>query len=402
MLPKVETTASSPAQPNTDPVPLCVDLDGTLLRSDLLWEGLVRLWRRNPVYLLRSLLWWTRGRARLKAEVARRVTVPVETLPWNEEFLAYLKAEQAQGRPIYLVTASDHKAAQTVAAHLGLFRDVLASDGQTNLRSHAKAQALLRQFGPQGFDYAGNSLADLPVWEHARQALVVGAPRWLIRRAFSLAQPGGTFGNPPARFVALWQSLRPRAWTKNLLVFLPLLFHPPAAQETTLWIHTALVALAFSLCASGVYLWDDLMDLADDRARSPELRHPVANAHMPLSWAALGAPLGIVTGLLLASAVSSRATAALSFYVFLAITWSWLPRPPSSLRPIAYGGRLALRVLAGRAAAHLPWGSPGIGLELFPVLLWTLLTSWRSDAAAPASNTPVHRPGESSGSGSAR
>ena len=174
-------------------VPLVVDLDGTLIRTDMMWESLSRLLRRNPLTIFKILFWWTRGRALLKQKLAASVTVDPTTLPYHEKFLAWLRTEKNSGRKIILATASDLKMAQPVADHVGLFDEVLASDGKTNLRSENKLRALTKKFGERGFDYAGNSTADFAVWQGARQAVVVNASRRVLRKAANCTQLGPTF-----------------------------------------------------------------------------------------------------------------------------------------------------------------------------------------------------------------
>ena len=174
-------------------VPLVVDLDGTLIRTDLMWESLSRCLRRNPLALFQVLWWWSRGRARLKQELAKRVRIDPATLPYHGLFLNWLRAEKISGRKILLATASDIKMAQPVAVYVGLFDEVLASDGQTNLRSENKLRALTEKFGVRGFDYAGNSSADLAVWRGARQAVVVNASRRVQREAANCTEVGATF-----------------------------------------------------------------------------------------------------------------------------------------------------------------------------------------------------------------
>ena len=159
----------------TQPVPLAVDLDGTLIRTDMMWESLARLLRRNPFALFPILYWWSRGRPRLKHELAARVRIDPATLPYHEPFLAWLRTEKQAGRQLILATASDVKMARPIADHVGLFDEVLGSDGRTNLRSEAKLRALTEKFGERGFDYAGNSTADFPVWRGSHAAVVVNA-----------------------------------------------------------------------------------------------------------------------------------------------------------------------------------------------------------------------------------
>ena len=184
---------SSTDTPRGTQIPLCVDLDGTLIKTDLLWESLARLLRQNPLQLLSILFWWTRGRAFLKQQLAKRVSIDPATLPYNQPFLAFLREQKSAGRKLILATAFDQKGAMLVADHVGLFDEVLASDGKTNLRGKNKLKKLTEKFGERGFDYAGNSSADLAVWRGAREAIVVNASHWLINRAAKCARLGPTF-----------------------------------------------------------------------------------------------------------------------------------------------------------------------------------------------------------------
>jgi phosphoserine phosphatase len=183
----------SPDAPRENPVPLCVDLDGTLIRTDLLWESLAKLFRRNPFWLFRVLIWWMRGRAFLKHQLAWRVTIDPASLPYHESFLAFLREQKSVGRKLVLVTASDREMALPVARYTGLFDEVLGSDGRTNLRGANKLKMLVEKFGERSFDYAGNSAVDLAVWRGARLAIVVNAGQRLVKRAAECARPGPAF-----------------------------------------------------------------------------------------------------------------------------------------------------------------------------------------------------------------
>jgi apolipoprotein N-acyltransferase len=173
--------------------PLVVDLDGTLIRTDMMWESLSRLLRRNPLAIFQILFWWARGRALLKQKLAARVQVDPATLPYHREFLAWLHEEKKTGRKILLATASDLRMAQPVAAHVGIFDEVLASDGKINLRGENKLRILTEKFGERGFDYAGNSHVDFAVWRGSRQAIVVNASRRVLREAVNCTVLGPTF-----------------------------------------------------------------------------------------------------------------------------------------------------------------------------------------------------------------
>ncbi|MGA2788679.1 MAG: apolipoprotein N-acyltransferase [Verrucomicrobiota bacterium] len=192
-----------PTDAPANPVPLCVDLDGTLIRTDLLWESLARLLRRNPFQLLPVLFWWARGRAYLKRQLVRRVTIDPAALPYHEPFLAWLQEQKTAGRKLILATASDRAMALPVADHVGLFDEVLGSDGKTNLRGANKLKVLIEKFGERGFDYAGNSSVDFTVWRSAREAIVVNASSAVLKQAAGCTKAGPTFTQDYSPFTTL-------------------------------------------------------------------------------------------------------------------------------------------------------------------------------------------------------
>ena len=156
-------------------VPLCVDLDGTLIKNDTTYAALFNLLRKNPLNIFRCLAWLLKGRAHCKQQLAQRTELDPKRLPYNLPFLAFLKEEKQKGRLIYLATAADQKIADRIAEHVGLFDGVIASNGNINLKSHAKRAELDKRFGIHQYDYAGNDTPDLIVWKHARKAIVVNA-----------------------------------------------------------------------------------------------------------------------------------------------------------------------------------------------------------------------------------
>ncbi len=183
----------TPDSPPANQIPLVVDLDGTLIKTDLLWESLARLLRRNPFQIFQILFWWTRGRAFLKKQLVRRVKIDPATLPYHKSFLAFLREQKSAGRKLVLATASDLQMALPVANHAGLFDEVLGSDGKTNLRGGNKLKVLIEKFGERGFDYAGNSDVDYAVWLGAREAVVVNASQTVLKTAAQCTKLGPTF-----------------------------------------------------------------------------------------------------------------------------------------------------------------------------------------------------------------
>ena len=175
-------------------IPLCVDLDGTLIRTDLLWESLLTLVKRRPASVFWIPVWLLRGRACLKEQIARRVQIDVACLPYNRDVIDYLRKERQGGRELILATASHVDFARQIAAHLGLFDGgVLGTTAALNLKGPAKLKALQERCGSRGFDYIGDSHADLSVWTHANQALVVTDSPALVSRVKEAALVGHVF-----------------------------------------------------------------------------------------------------------------------------------------------------------------------------------------------------------------
>ena len=334
--------------------PLVVDLDGTLVKTDLLHESAVSAVVRDPVGALRALPALLRGdRASLKRRLARAGPVDAANLPFREELVGFLGEEKARGRRLVLATAADELLARPVAARVGLFDEVLASDGARNLGGEEKRRLLVARFGEKGFDYAADRRADLPVWRSARGAILVG-PATRLRAEVEAAGTTVVAGlpDPPRGLATLLSAIRVRQWVKNLLVFVPLLtghvFHADALAAGLL----AFVAL--SLCASAVYVLNDLADLPSDRLHPAKSRRPLASGALSIR-----AGLALVPLLLAASAAAAAflpAGARVLLAVYLATTTlysSWLKR-----RVLVDVFTLAflytLRVLVGGAATAVP------------------------------------------------
>ncbi len=321
-------------------IPLCVDLDGTLIRTDLLWESIVRLLRQNPLFVFVLPFWWMRGRARLKAEIGKRVTLDPAGLPYVPEVLEFIRSETAQGRPVFLVTASDRELAGRVGEYLGVFREVLASDGSTNLRGTAKAARLVELFGEKGFDYAGDSSVDFPVWEKAREAIVVSDNDRLRKVATRV------FSSSRFSFSALLRVLRPRRWIKNLMVFVPILAFQRWG-ETQSWVRGGVAFVAFCLCASAMYMLDEIANLEADRRDPGKRGEPFASGELFLPFGLFGAPLLLGLGGAIGLWMSWKLLVVFGLYVVLAA--SRLFKLPS----VAEGCRVAAMYVARLVAGYL-------------------------------------------------
>lgn len=336
--------------------PLAVDLDGTLLRTDLLLETTVALLRNHPLALLALPGWLFRGKAFLKAQVARRVTLDAAQLPYRRTVLEYLQTQRASGRHLVLATGADQQLAQQVAEQVGLFDSVFASDGRVNLSGEQKRRRLVSEFGEKGFDYIGNGRRDLAVCESARRAVLVHPTRALRRDASRLVDLERVLDQEPAVPFEYIRALRLHHWLKNFLVFAPV----AAAHQITdvdLVTRAAIAFLAFGLCASSVYLLNDLMDLAADRHHPRKRDRPLAAGTLRLPAALVGIPGLLVASLTVSLALPPIFMAVLAVYYLLNIAYSLRLKYVVILDVLVLAVLYTLRIIAGSAAVGI-WPSP--------------------------------------------
>ncbi len=268
--------------------PLYVDLDGTLLRGDSLHEACLSLVGRPSAWpvAVRGLL---AGKAAFKQAVSARAALRAESLPYRQDFLAWLREQRSAGRRLILATGADHAIAAPVAEHLGIFDAVLASDGQTNLTGAHKLKAIQAHAAGAPFAYAGDGVVDLPIWAAASSAVLAGAGLRLEHGVGS-HKVEARFPDSVNAFGSLLRALRPYQWAKNVLVFLPAAAAHRLLDPVVLRADLLLFG-AFSLCASGVYAANDLLDLASDRGHAEKRRRPLAagSVSIPAGMAIAGA-----------------------------------------------------------------------------------------------------------------
>ncbi|HTP74741.1 MAG TPA: UbiA family prenyltransferase [Burkholderiaceae bacterium] len=345
-------------------VPLFVDLDGTLLRSDLLYESIVRLIRQAPGQLLRTPWWLLCGKARLKHELAQRVRLDATTLPYNDAMCAYLVRQREQGRPLVLATGSNQRQAEAVARHLGLFSAVLASNADDNLTGSRKLQAI-QQHNGGAFAYAGNARDDVPIWHHAERAVAVGAPEHIVQDLRQRGRLELAISVPRDRF-ALLRALRPHQWLKNLLVFLPALAVADTLNLARFWACCG-AFVAFCLCASAIYLVNDLSDLEADRAHPRKRFRPFANGAASIAHGLIAVPVLLVVAFAIATAVSPTVVGVLGGYLLLTTAYTFVLKAYAILDVLSLAALYALRVLAGAAAIAV---APSFWMLAFSVFIF--------------------------------
>lgn len=379
--------------------PLVVDLDGTLIRSDLLVESGLRFVRRAPLEAMRPLVWLGRGKAVLKARLAERGGVDVTTLPYEPSVLALIDEARRDGRRVVLATASHVSLAEAVARHLGCFDEVIASTEAENLAAERKRDRLVERFDAGGFDYAGNSSADLPVWSVARKAYVVNADEALLRRAHAQGKVAGVLGAPAERHGRGWRdwagALRMHQWAKNILLFIPLLaahvFDDPARV-----LAVAVAFVLFGLCASSVYLLNDLLDLEEDRRHPRKRERPFAAGRLPAVAGLVLSPALLLPAFALAAwLLPWPFVVAMGGYYLLTLAYSLRVKRVMGLDVIALAVLYTFRIVAGAAAAEVPLSFWILAFSMFMFLSLAMLKRYAELFDARASGADVGERGRS-------
>jgi 4-hydroxybenzoate polyprenyltransferase len=372
---RTESAAMSyESQSGNHAVPLCVDLDGTLLKTDLLWESLLSNARLCPWVLLSLPLWLIKGRAVVKARLAERANIDFGSLPYREEVIAFIRERRKDGQPTFLTTASTARLAAGVAANLDLFDGVIASDHTHNMKGAAKAGALVTKFGHGRFDYVGDSRADLPVWQAARNAFSVGdfVDSTSASKCSKVIRSIASTVAPLRKFDALVRALRPHQWAKNLLLLVPLLAsHRIGEMSSTL--DTLLAFVAFCLCASSAYVLNDLLDLEADRSHPRKRTRPLASGDLPLIAGVVLGPALLLSATGLALLLSPMFQATLALYYVGTIMYSVVLKQRVMVDVIALAGLYTVRILAGGYAIAAPVSFWLLGFSMFIFLSLALV-----------------------------
>ena len=328
-------------------VPLCIDLDGTLLKTDTLWESLVGLLLRNPLLVFSAVLWILRGKAVLKNEVAARTDRDPATWPYRSEVVDLLERESAEGRTLVLATGAPEKVAKGVADHLGLFDDIMYTTAEVNLTAGRKKQALVDRYGEGGFDYVGDSSDDVAVFEAARKAIVVApdrtAHRWqmnheselLVERGFSLR--------------VMLKAMRIHQWLKNSLLAVPLVLHHQLFN-VSLVLDVMIAFFSFSFAASFVYILNDLSDLENDRLHHRKRERPLASGRLAIPTGIRLACVLIAASLALSALLPLVYIGVLLLYIAATTAYSFVLKRKLLVDVFTLAGLFTLRIIAGGAA----------------------------------------------------
>ncbi len=384
-----------PVPISADTCPLYVDLDGTLTPTDTLYESALLLIRRQPWHLLRLLSWLPEGKVRFKQHLADAVRPDPACLPYNEAFLRFLQIEHQKGRPLILASAADWRIANDVSKHLGIFDDVLGTQteaGGPNLAGAEKLKAIANHASSKGYSqwcYAGNSRDDLQVWRGCAEAVAVNAPRAVLASLQTQHPHALNFPSKPLSTDVLLRAIRLKQWAKNILLFAPLL----AAHSLNAWAWgaTALAFLAFGLCASATYLFNDMLDLSSDRLHRHKRNRPLASAAMTIPFAIGLAAAMMLLAFALAWWVSVSFAGMLLLYTVATLAYTlYLKRLPL-IDVLILAALYTLRIGAGAMVAQVELSNWLLAISMFLFLSLALVkrcaeleeTSDQNEALAP-------------------
>jgi 4-hydroxybenzoate polyprenyltransferase/phosphoserine phosphatase len=336
--------------------PLFVDLDGTLIKTDSLLESVLVLVKSNPLYLFVLPLWLLQGRAGFKHEVASRVSLKNLQLPLNEEFSKFLKEQKDKGRQLTLISATNQKAVDEIANRFELFTAAIGSSEDLNLRGNNKLDHIQQLCSGEAFSYAGNSSVDLPIWESAAEVVMVNCTARLQNRIENDA-PKLHFDPPNHRAAELWRAMRPHQWLKNGLLFVPLIL-AHQIQELGLLLQACIGFVSFSLCASSVYLLNDLMDLNADRLHASKKHRPFAAGRLPLGLGVFVHFFLLLLAFLFALFLPPGFFAVLLGYWMLTVLYTFVLKRILLLDLLVLAQLYTIRLVAGAAAVDVaasPW-----------------------------------------------
>jgi 4-hydroxybenzoate polyprenyltransferase len=336
--------------------PLVVDLDGTLLKTNSLDETFLDALRRSPLDLWKLPIKLAIGRAALKAFLAGKSNLEVESWPVRTNFIDYVKKQFHAGRKIVLATAADRKVAEAVALRFPFISEVIASDAGHNLKGSAKARRICERF-PDGFIYAGDSSTDLAVWRRSKGSVLVSPSKRALRQARRMSEPLAVFSDERNLASILRRALRLHQWVKNSLVFVPLVLGGKSA-DLTAWTMALLGFLTLSTAASATYVINDLWDLPSDRRHWSKRARPLASGDLSIREGALLALCAFAGSIGLAAFIGGRAAGMLGLYTAGTLSYSFFWKRVAVLDVFVLATLFTLRLGLGILLADVrlsPW-----------------------------------------------
>lgn len=354
-----------PSEMSLNSKPLCVDLDGTLIRTDSLWETVLQIIKTEPLALFILVLAYLRsGRSGFKSAAIDRMVIDPADLPYHSGIIDLIRQNRAEGRQILLVTGANQRLADCISNHVGLFDGVIGSRTGSNNTGDDKAEELVQRYGERGFDYAGNSRTDLKVWAHSHAAIVVGSEK-LARDAENYCPVTTRLDAAKMRkSKSIFKALRPHQWFKNVILFLPILASHRLFEPYVI-IQVLLAFSAFSLCASGLYVMNDLLDLPADRKHPSKHKRPFAAGNLPLSWGVAMCPALLGLSGAISLFLPPRFLIVLLAYVVITTSYSFHFKRRVLVDVFFLASLYTIRLIAGHEATGIRYSHWLTGFSIF-------------------------------------
>jgi len=345
-------------------IALCVDLDGTLIRSDSLSESCLLVIKQKPWLIFSIGIWLLKGKAYFKQQISKHSLLNAASLPYNAPLLKYLTQQKELGRHLVLCTAADNNIAREVANFLNIFDEVIASNGVSNNSGPIKTKNLVSRFGPQGFDYAGNGVIDLSVWRQANKAILVDTPKDIIEHVKRHTPIDHIFSERKNPFKILLRALRIHQWVKNILIFVPI-FTAHGFFNLSNWRLSIVAFFSFSLGASSVYLINDLFDLESDRKHAKKRFRPLASGDLSLLTGFALIFVLITASGVLATTLPKEFLYVFGFYYVATLLYSSYIKQWAIIDVILLAALYTTRVVTGHVVTGLPYSSWLIAFSMF-------------------------------------
>lgn len=353
-----------------DPPPLCVDLDGTLSKSDTLWDSIILLFSVSPILVVKLFFFVFSGKAAFKSAVARTINWENFSFVWDAEVVEFLHAESLKGRRIILATGAHAIIAAKVLERFSFFSDFLASSDNKNLTGKEKAAALVDRFGPKNFDYLGNDMVDVAVWRCSRKALLANCDRSVFRKLKSEGISFETVSQKKDGKLSFLRALRPHQWVKNFLVFTPL-FAAHMFTEQMAWLYAIMMFSAYCLTASSFYLFNDIMDVHADRKHPVKHKRPFANGEISPTSGFLSFAILLFMGIFAAHMIPDQgALISLMCYIILNASYTLYIKSLVLLDVVVLGLLYTVRIISGGLAVG---ATPSSWLLAFSAFLFLSL-----------------------------
>jgi 4-hydroxybenzoate polyprenyltransferase/phosphoserine phosphatase len=333
------------------PVVIC-DLDDTLIKTDLLFESVLKLIKTKPWLLFLLPLWLLRGKAFIKTRVAQEVTLDPSSLPYREEILRHLRSRRDDGHFVVLASASHHSFVRVIADYCQCFDQAQGTSETVNLKSEHKLRWIESNIS-KPFEYIGDSAADLPIWQKSSHALLVNPSQSVLEKVKSLGINHDTHFDSSFSAASVIRQLRVHQWVKNALIAVPLIAaHKVSSFE--LWRNVLIGIMSFSFLASLVYVMNDMLDVENDRRHPTKKNRPFASGALPIRYGLL-LMLGLgIASFSLASIIGKEFLIVLLLYFVVNIFYSIRLKEVVMLDVVILASFYTMRLMAGSAATSTP------------------------------------------------